>query len=238
LQRGCALMTRRMAVPAVWLHARARAAVCKLRTCARVTCARAARSRSSSLQVCGACSMRDPAKTYSECVLGDTSPAWMLVSPRGLAQLNAEGVVELLDNEGNTVSFHTRLLRHFVEFRGRTYHCHPDAVDLATGACDLCSDCVRVGRPTLGHALTAGRPHPCERLEAYYSWDAPEGSKCGVEHTRPRAGNASGPAAAIVFRVLHCVRGGSLQVAPLRSCPNVYNIRARYPSSLTQTPRS
>jgi hypothetical protein len=32
----------------------------------------------------------------------------MLVSPRGLAQLNAEGVVELLDNEGNTVSFHTR----------------------------------------------------------------------------------------------------------------------------------
>ena len=82
LQRGCALMTRRMAVPAVWLHARARAAVCKLRTCARVTCARAARSRSSSLQVCGACSMRDPAKTYSECVLGDTSPAWMLVSPR------------------------------------------------------------------------------------------------------------------------------------------------------------
>ena len=83
-----------------------------------------------------------PAKTYSECVLGDTSPAWMLVSPRGLAQLNAEGVVELLDNEGNTVSFHTRLLRHFVEFLGRTYHCHPDAVDLATGACDLCSDSV------------------------------------------------------------------------------------------------
>ena len=128
------------------------------------------------------------------------------MSPRGLAQLNAEGVVELLDNEGNTVSFHTRLLRHFVEFRGRTYHCHPDAVDLATGACDLCSDCVRVGRPTLGHALTAGRPHPCERLEAYYSWDAPEGSKCGVEHTRPRAGNASGPTAATVFRVLHCVQ--------------------------------
>jgi hypothetical protein len=93
----------------------------------------------------------------------------MLVSPRGLAQLNAEGVVELLDNEGNTVSFHTRLLRHFVEFHGRTYHCHPDAVDLSTGACDLCSDCVRVGRPT-------GRPHPCERLEAHYSCDAPEGS--------------------------------------------------------------
>ena len=44
------------------------------------------------------------------------------------------------------------------------------------GACDLCSDCVRVGRPTLGHALRAGRPHPCERLEAYYSCDAPEGS--------------------------------------------------------------
>ena len=67
------------------------------------------------LQVCGACGRRDPAITYSECVLGDTSPAWMLVSPRGLAQLNAEGVVELLDNEGDTVSFHTRLLRHFVE---------------------------------------------------------------------------------------------------------------------------
>ena len=67
------------------------------------------------LQVCGACGRRDPAITYSECVLGDTSPAWMLVSPRGLAQLNAEGVVELLDNEGDTVSFHTRLLRHFVK---------------------------------------------------------------------------------------------------------------------------
>jgi hypothetical protein len=82
----------------------------------------------------------------------------------------------LLDNKGNAVSFHTRLLRHFVEFHGRTYHCHPDAVDLASGACDLCSDCVRVGRPTLGHALTAGRPHLCERLDAYYSSDAPEGS--------------------------------------------------------------
>ena len=35
----------------------------------------------------------------------------------------------------------------------------------------------------------------------------------GVEHTRPRAGNASGPAAAIVFRVLHCACGGSLHVA-------------------------
>ena len=57
------------------------------------------------LQVCGACSRRDPDKTYSECVLGDTSPAWMLVSALGLAQLNAEGVVELLDNDGNTVSF-------------------------------------------------------------------------------------------------------------------------------------
>jgi hypothetical protein len=44
----------------------------------------------------------------------------MLVSLRGLAQLNAEGGVELLDNEGNTVSFNTRLLRHFVEFHGRT----------------------------------------------------------------------------------------------------------------------
>ena len=128
------------------------------------------------LQVCGECSRRDPAKTYSECVLGDTSPAWMLVSPRGLAQLSAEGVVALLDNEGNTVSFHTMLLRHFVEFHGRTYHCHPDAVDLDTGACDLCSDCVRFGRCTLGNALTAGRPHPCERLDEYYSWDAPEGS--------------------------------------------------------------
>ncbi len=100
----------------------------------------------------------------------------MLVSPLGLAQLNAEGVVELLDNDGNTVSFHTRLLRHFVEFLGRTYHCHPELVDLTTGACDLCFDCVRVGRPTLGHALRSGRPHPCERLEAYYSGDAPEGS--------------------------------------------------------------
>ena len=40
----------------------------------------------------------------------------------------------------------------------------------------MCSDCVRVGRPTLGHALRAGRPHPCERLDAYYSGDAPEGS--------------------------------------------------------------
>ena len=100
----------------------------------------------------------------------------MLVSARGLAQLNAEGVVALLDNEGNSVSFHTRLLRHFVEFHGRTYHCHPGAVDLATGACDLCSDCVRFGRPTLGHALRAGRPHPCDRLDEYYSSDAPEGS--------------------------------------------------------------
>ena len=107
-----------------------RAAVCKLRTFALVTFARAARSRSSSLQVCGACSRRDPAKTYSECVLGDTSPARMLVSPRGLAQLNAEGGVEFLDNEGNTVSSNTSLLRHFVEFHGRTYNCHPDAVDL------------------------------------------------------------------------------------------------------------
>ena len=50
------------------------------------------------LQVCGACSRRDPAKTYSECVLGDTSPAWMLECPLGLAQLNDEGVVALLDN--------------------------------------------------------------------------------------------------------------------------------------------
>ncbi len=25
-------------------------------------------------------------------------------------------------------------------------------------------------------ACAHGRPHPCERLEAYYSWDAPEGS--------------------------------------------------------------
>ncbi len=65
----------------------------------------------------------------------------------------------------------TRLLRHFVEFHGRTYNCHPDAVDL-----DRSSDCVRVGRPTLGHTLTAGRPHPCERLEASYSGHAPEGS--------------------------------------------------------------
>ena len=128
------------------------------------------------LQVCGACSRRDPDKTYSECVLGDTSPAWMLVSALGLAQLNAEGVVELLDNDGNTVSFHTKLLRHFVEFHGRTYHCHPHAVDLATGACHLCSDCVRVGRPTLGQTLRAGRPHPCERLDKYYSCDAPERS--------------------------------------------------------------
>ena len=100
----------------------------------------------------------------------------MRVSQPGLAQLNAEGVVQLLDNDGNTVSFHTKLLRHFVEFHGHTYHCHRDAVDLDTGACDLCSDCVRVGRPTLGHALRAGRPHPCERLDAYYSHDAPEGS--------------------------------------------------------------
>ena len=71
------------------------------------------------LHVCGACSRRDPDKTYSECVLGDTSPAWMLVSALGLAQLNGEGVVELLDNDGNTVSFHTKQLRHFVEFHGR-----------------------------------------------------------------------------------------------------------------------
>ncbi len=53
-------------------------------------------------------------------------------------------------------------------------------------------------------------------------------AECGVEHTRPRAG-ASGPAAAIVFRVLHCACGGSLQAASLRSCPNVFdNIRARW----------
>ena len=52
----------------------------------------------------------------------------MRVSQPGLAQLNAEGVVQLLDNDGNTVSFHTKLLRHFVEFYGHTYHCHRDAV--------------------------------------------------------------------------------------------------------------
>jgi hypothetical protein len=192
--RGCALMTprgragrlaarararvlvrcaRRAVVPAVWPHARAfhvRAAHVR----ARFMCTR--RTFALALQVCGACSRRDPGKTYSECVLGHTSPAWMRVSQRGLAQLNDEGVVQLLDNDGNTVPFHTKLLRHFVEFHGHTYHCHRDAVDLDTGACDLCSDCVRVGRPTLGHALRAGRPHPCERLDAYYSHDAPEGS--------------------------------------------------------------
>ena len=194
LPRGCALMTprgragrlaacararavarcaSREDVPAVRLHSRAfhvRAAHVR----ARFMCTR--RTFALALQVCGACSRRDPGKTYSECVLGHTSPAWMRVSQRGLAQLNDEGVVQLLDNDGNTVPFHTKLLRHFVEFHGHTYHCHRDAVDLDTGACDLCSDCVRVGRPTLGHALRAGRPHPCERLDAYYSGDAPEGS--------------------------------------------------------------
>jgi hypothetical protein len=44
-------------------------------------------------------------------------------------------------------------------------------------------------------------------------------AECGVGHTRPRTGNA---AAAIVFRVLHCAGGGSLQVASLRSCPKVF----------------
>jgi hypothetical protein len=30
--------------------------------------------------------------------------------------------------------------------------------------------------PHWGMRSQAGRPHPCERLEAYYSGDAPEGS--------------------------------------------------------------
>ena len=174
LQRGCALMELQCAscvrARALHVHAPHVRAPLPSRYVVRAACETPPKrtpSASSATRLRRGCSCRRDT---------DTSPAWMLVSPRGLAQLNAEGVVELLDNEGNTVSFHTRLLRHFVEFRGRTYHCHPDAVDLATGACDLCSDCVRVGRPTLGHALTAGRPHPCERLEAYYSWDAPEGS--------------------------------------------------------------
>ncbi len=34
-------------------------------------------------------------------------------------------------------------------------------------------------------------------------------AECGVEHTRLRASDASGPAAEIVFRVLHCACGGS-----------------------------
>ena len=126
------------------------------------------------------------------------------------ARVSLFGVVELLDNEGNTVSFHTRLLRHFVEFHGHTYNCHPDAVDLANGACDLCSDCVRVDRPTLGHAqvrivqthhLLSGEAVQVGSLNAAWSKHALA--------TRP----------AIVFRVLHCACGGSLQVASLRSCP-------------------
>ncbi len=158
-----ALMTPpRVVVPAVWLHARAHPTMCELR------CASCARSRRTVALVClpgicGACSRRDPAKTYSECVLGDTFRAWMLVSPRGLAQLNAEGVVALLDNEGNTVSFHTRVLRHFVEFHRRTCHCHPDAVNLRL-------------RPLRSAHTGESRLVP------------------------PYAGNASGPAAAIVFR--------------------------------------
>ena len=96
------------------------------------------------------------ATSSSPLPLQSTSPPQLATcaptASRGLAQLDANDVV-VLDNEADTVSFHTRLLRRFVEFHGRTYHCHPDAVDLAIGACDLCSDCVRVGRPTLGHAL-------------------------------------------------------------------------------------
>ena len=72
LPRGFALMTPRVVVPAVWLPARAHP-MCELR------CASCARSRSlhvhaprvrarppgTCLQVCGACSRRGPAKTYS-----------------------------------------------------------------------------------------------------------------------------------------------------------------------------
>ena len=91
--------------------------MCELRTFALVVSC-AARSRFSSafpvLYVVRAEGEKTPPKliTLSTSVLGDTSPAWMLFVPRGLAQLNAEGVVALLlDNEGNnTASFHTRLI--------------------------------------------------------------------------------------------------------------------------------
>jgi hypothetical protein len=178
--RGCALMTPRVAVSAVWVPAwlcawggrAGRLAACARAFHVRASYARAARSRSSSLQVCGACSRRDPAKTYSECVLGDTSPARMLVSPRGLAQLNAEGGVEFLDNEGNTVSSNTSLLRHFVEFHGRTYNCHPDAVDL-----DRSLRLVLGLRPRWSaHTGACAHSRSAPPLRAYYCCDAPEGS--------------------------------------------------------------
>ena len=146
------------------------------------------------------------ATSSSPLPLQSTSPPQLATcaptASRGLAQLDADDVVELLDNEADTVSFHTRLLRHFVEFHGRTYHCRPDAVDLAIGACDLCSDCVRVGRPTLGHALDRHqeRRPPVRLVQTYHLLGSSRLAECGVEQTRPRAGNAAGPAAAIVCR--------------------------------------
>ncbi len=144
MPRSCALMTPRVAVPAVWLRARLRGcapgvvvpavwrhSMCELR------CASYARSRSlhlhgphvrapiPSLKVVRAAGETPPKRTSSA-----SSATRLRHECSCLAQLHVEGGVELLDNDGNTVSFNTRLLRHFVKFHGRTYNCHPDAVDL------------------------------------------------------------------------------------------------------------